>query len=155
VVEYGGTPPWAMRTYVSRCFSDPAKLHHPGQSSPRRQFLEFRGQVQDCQFVGNAGYAMAMRVDSFARLKHNTAIGNGQNVIASMTRAGASGTWVKDNLPYTLLNYVGINSDATFDHRTGRLGAIRESERIDARRWRTHRRGPPRRYRFVLPPPNR
>jgi len=39
-----------------------------------------------------------------------------------MTRGrGRSGTWVKDNLPYTLLNYVGINSDATLTIEPGVL----------------------------------
>ena len=70
--------------------------------------------------MGNLGFAMAMRIDSFVRLKNNSATGNGQDAIAIYDSwPGRSGTWVKDNLPYTLVNYAGINSGQTLTLEPG------------------------------------
>ena len=96
--------------------------------------------IETCQFVGNLSYAMAMRIDSFVRLKNNTATGNGQNAIAIYESwPGRSGTWVKDNLPYTLLNYVGINTDQTLTIEPGVIVQFQNPERFVAGRWRVNR----------------
>ena len=92
--------------------------------------------------MGNVSFAMAMRIDSFVRLKNNTATGNGQNAIAIYDSwPGRSGTWVKDNLPYTLVNYAGINSRPNPDPRTRGDRAVPKSRHpVDRRRLLKSRR---------------
>ncbi len=74
--------------------------------------------IENCQFVNNGatngGFAMAMRVDSLPKLKNNLALGNGRDAIKVFEfNFGRNGTWVKDNLPYTLVNDVYVNGGKT------------------------------------------
>lgn len=70
--------------------------------------------IENCQFLNNGStntkaFAIAMRIDSLPRLRNNTASANGHDAIAVFDyNFGRTGTWVKDNFPYTLLNDVFI-----------------------------------------------
>ena len=120
-VEYGAAS-GAADEIIRLDYASPTISHCTirGSRANGVAFLHSEARVANCQFAGNAGFAMAMRIDSFARLKNNTAIGNGQNAIAIYDSwPGRSGTWVKDNLPYTLVNYVGINAGQTLTVEPG------------------------------------
>jgi parallel beta-helix repeat protein len=70
--------------------------------------------ITNCQFLENGSFALAMRIDSFPKLQNNTAAGNGQNAIGVWDSwTSRSGSWVKDNLPYTLMNYIGVSGGKT------------------------------------------
>jgi hypothetical protein len=83
-------------------------------------FMRSDARIEQCQFTANGGYPMAMRIDSFPALQNNTASSNNPDAIAIYDAwTTRSGRWRKDNLPYTLLNYVGVSQDQSLTIEPG------------------------------------
>jgi len=86
-------------------------------------------RIENCQFSNNGDFAIAMRADSFPRLLNNTAMDNGRNEIGVFDfNVNRNGTWVKDNLPYTLVNDVFINSGITLTIQPGVIVQFRDPD---------------------------
>jgi parallel beta-helix repeat protein len=68
-------------------------------------------RVRNCTFNNNTNFAMAMSADAFPVLRGNTASGNGQNAIGIFgVNISRSGTWVRDDIPYTIYQEAVVNN---------------------------------------------
>src|SRR5262245_3112195 len=77
-------------------------------------------RVLGCTFSNNAGFALAMRTDSLPVLRNNSAQGNGKDAIGVFGfNVNRSGTWVKDRLPYTVIDDTYVNSGITLTLEPG------------------------------------
>jgi parallel beta-helix repeat protein len=82
-------------------------------------------RIETCQFLNNgptnsAAFAIAMRTDCFPQLINNTASGNGRDAIAVFGGdVNRSGSWGKDNLPYTLVQDTYIGGGRTLTIQPG------------------------------------
>ncbi|HRY50596.1 MAG TPA: choice-of-anchor D domain-containing protein [Candidatus Paceibacterota bacterium] len=76
--------------------------------------------VENCRFEDNGLYAVGMSLDSFPRLTGNSAINNGQNAIGIQGGwTSRSGIWTRDNLPYVVMDYVGVSRDRSLTIEAG------------------------------------
>src|SRR4030095_10545694 len=77
-------------------------------------------RVVSCTFNNNTSFALTMRTDSLPVLRSNTAQGNGTNAIGVFGfNVSRSGTWTKDNIPYTVYEDVFINNGVTLPLEPG------------------------------------
>jgi hypothetical protein len=89
-------------------------------------------RVFDCSIYNNGatngGFAIAMRTDCLPVLRRNGAVGNGKNAIGVFGgNISRSGTWVRDNLPYTLYQEAVVNNGVTL---TIEPGTVVQFERV-------------------------
>jgi hypothetical protein len=88
-------------------------------------FLLSDAVVEACQFLNNgstnrAAYALAVRADSLPRLRNNSASGNGHDATAVFGyNFSRSGSWTKDNLPYTIVDDLFVNAGRTLTIEAG------------------------------------
>src|SRR5204863_5640946 len=68
----------------------------------------------------NTNFALSMRTDSLPTLRNNTAQGNGKNAIGIFGGGiPRSGIWMKNNLPYTVMDQVSVNAGVTLTIEPG------------------------------------
>jgi predicted outer membrane repeat protein len=89
-------------------------------------------RVFGCVFTNNgatnSGAAIAMRADCLPLLRNNSAQGNGRNAIAVFGYyLSRTGTWVRDNLPYTIYEEAQVNNGVTL---TIEPGTVIQFERV-------------------------
>jgi hypothetical protein len=76
--------------------------------------------VKNCTFNNNSNFAIGMRGDSLPVFQGNSASGNGRNSIGMfgyyITRTG---TWFRDNIPYTIYEEAQVNEGITLTIEPG------------------------------------
>ncbi|HEY6167304.1 MAG TPA: right-handed parallel beta-helix repeat-containing protein, partial [Verrucomicrobiae bacterium] len=73
-------------------------------------------RVLGCTFANNTNFALVMRVDSLPTLRNNSASANGKNAIGVFGGGIArSGTWTRDNIPYTVYDDVYVQNTLTIE----------------------------------------
>src|SRR6185436_16175373 len=83
--------------------------------------------VENCVFRENGGtnagaFAVVMRTDSLPKFKANTAASNRHDAIGVYgANVNRTGTWVRDNLPYTLTETTYVNSGAQLALEAGSI----------------------------------
>ncbi|MBI4661234.1 MAG: right-handed parallel beta-helix repeat-containing protein [Verrucomicrobia bacterium] len=125
VVEYGAAA--GLSDESIRFENATATIRNCAIRNSRLDGIRFQASdpvIENCQFVNNGttnnGFAMAMRVDSLPKLKNNIALGNGRDAIKVFDyNFGRNGTWVKDSLPYTLVNDVNVNGGKSLTIEAG------------------------------------
>jgi hypothetical protein len=71
---------------------------------------------------------MAMRADCLPVLRNNSAVGNGKNAIGIFGyNINRTGTWVRDNIPYTIYEEASVNNGVTL---TIEPGTVVQFERV-------------------------
>jgi hypothetical protein len=83
-------------------------------------------RVFSCTFTNNGatnnGFAIAMRGDCLPIFRTNTALGNGKNAIGIFGYyINRTGTWVRDNIPYTIYEEAGIYPGVTLTIEPGTI----------------------------------
>src|SRR5262249_49486364 len=77
-------------------------------------------RIQNCTFSNNTGFAISMRTDCLPLLRNNSAQDNGQNAIEVFgNNINRSGTWVRDNLPYSISSDAYVNAGVTLTLEPG------------------------------------
>ncbi len=89
-------------------------------------------RVLSCTFTNNGatnnGLAIAMRGDCLPTFRNNTALGNGRNAIGIFGyNISRTGTWVRDNIPYTIYEEALVNNSVTL---TIEPGTVVQFERV-------------------------
>jgi parallel beta-helix repeat protein len=85
-------------------------------------------RVRNCTFINNTNFAIVMRADSLPVFRNNTASGNGKNAIGIFGHnINRSGTWVRDNIPYTIYEEASVNNGVTL---TIEPGTVVQFERV-------------------------
>ena len=78
--------------------------------------------IRDCLFTNNLNYALTADVQSFPRLSGTQATSNGHDAIGRHGgRLTSSGTWVRDNIPYTVIDDITIPADIRLDIEPGSI----------------------------------
>ena len=86
-------------------------------------------RVQNCAFNDNTNSAIAMRADSLPVLRSNTASENGRNAIGIFGfYISRTGTWMRDNIPYTIYEEAQVNNGVTL---TIEPGTVVQFERVN------------------------
>jgi parallel beta-helix repeat protein len=77
-------------------------------------------RIQNCAFNNNTNLAIAMRGDSLPILQGNSASGNGRNAIGVFGYyIPRTGTWFRDNIPYTIYEEAQLNEGVTLTIEPG------------------------------------
>src|SRR5713101_20900 len=78
------------------------------------------GRVQNCVFSNNVNFALSMNANCLPVLRNNTAQANGANAIeVAANYFSRSGTWTRDNLPYTVTFDLYVNNGVTLTPEPG------------------------------------
>jgi hypothetical protein len=77
-------------------------------------------RIFNCAFNNNTNFSIAMRSDSLPMLKGNSASGNGKNAVGVFgLYISRTGTWVRDNIPYSIYEEAQINEGVTLTIEPG------------------------------------
>jgi hypothetical protein len=78
------------------------------------------GRVQNCVFSNNVNFALSMNANCLPVLRNNAAQANGANAIeVAANYFSRSGTWTRDNLPYTVTADLTVNNGVTLTPEPG------------------------------------
>ena len=117
--EYGG----GFRSELLLLQQSSPTIEHCRFIGSRDRGLSLQGsssRLASNQFISNRGYAVVMDLLSFPDLENNSAEGNGGNSIGILggTLSG-SGTWQRDEIPYTITNDIIVSEDTTLNVEAG------------------------------------